>query len=244
MEIVRLARAGELRGRTGNYLLAELEVVPAGVSRQQCYLLPFAVAWGEENLAPGAPLLPYTLAKVRRGPKVGALYDATHADDFARTLLRLMHAEHHFATGDFDSALPVHRRRTLRLRASRTRRRSAGSVRRRATARWWSTSGVLLKIYRRLEPGIHPELEIGRFLTEVAGFAHTPPLLGSIEDVAADGTPDRARRRLRLRCQPGQRLAVHPRSPRPGARGGAPHPGSQPAAGRGHCTISISPWPS
>ena len=48
---------------------------------------------------------------------------------------------------------------------------------------------LLLKIYRRLEPGVHPELELGRFLTDVAGFAHTPPLLGSIEHVAADGTP-------------------------------------------------------
>jgi trehalose synthase-fused probable maltokinase len=39
---------------------------------------------------------------------------------------------------------------------------------------------AILKLFRRLEPGIHPELEIGRFLTE-AGFANTPPLLGWIE---------------------------------------------------------------
>ena len=70
---------------SGNYLLTELAVEPDGAT-QQCFFLPFAAAWGEENLAPGAPLLPYTLARVRRGPKVGALYDATHADDFARTL--------------------------------------------------------------------------------------------------------------------------------------------------------------
>jgi maltose alpha-D-glucosyltransferase/alpha-amylase len=48
---------------------------------------------------------------------------------------------------------------------------------------------VMLKVYRRLQEGIHPEVEIGRFLTEVAGFASTPPFLGAIEHVAADHSP-------------------------------------------------------
>jgi maltose alpha-D-glucosyltransferase / alpha-amylase len=48
---------------------------------------------------------------------------------------------------------------------------------------------VIVKAYRKLEAGIHPELEIGRFLTDVAGYANTPPLLGSIERVGADGNP-------------------------------------------------------
>jgi maltose alpha-D-glucosyltransferase/alpha-amylase len=39
----------------------------------------------------------------------------------------------------------------------------------------------VVKIYRKLESGINPELEIGRFLTEVAGFVNTPALLGSVE---------------------------------------------------------------
>ncbi|MCE4093624.1 hypothetical protein, partial [Klebsiella pneumoniae] len=37
------------------------------------------------------------------------------------------------------------------------------------------------KIYRRLESGISPEIEIGYYLTEVARFANTPALLGSVE---------------------------------------------------------------
>jgi maltose alpha-D-glucosyltransferase/alpha-amylase len=41
-------------------------------------------------------------------------------------------------------------------------------------------------VYRRLETGINPEIEIGRFLTEVAGFANTPALLGSVELVEGD----------------------------------------------------------
>jgi maltose alpha-D-glucosyltransferase/alpha-amylase len=39
----------------------------------------------------------------------------------------------------------------------------------------------VVKLFRRLEPGINPEIEVGRFLTEVAGFANTPALLGTVE---------------------------------------------------------------
>jgi maltose alpha-D-glucosyltransferase/alpha-amylase len=44
----------------------------------------------------------------------------------------------------------------------------------------------VVKVYRKLEPGINPEIEMGRFLTEVAGFANTPALLGSVELVEGD----------------------------------------------------------
>jgi maltose alpha-D-glucosyltransferase/alpha-amylase len=46
---------------------------------------------------------------------------------------------------------------------------------------------MVLKIYRRLQPGVHPELEVGRFLTDVAGFENTPPTFGSVEYVTEDG---------------------------------------------------------
>jgi len=39
----------------------------------------------------------------------------------------------------------------------------------------------VLKLFRRLDPGVNPDLEIGRFLTEEAGFPHTPPVAGSLE---------------------------------------------------------------
>ncbi|HSE73943.1 MAG TPA: putative maltokinase, partial [Dongiaceae bacterium] len=47
---------------------------------------------------------------------------------------------------------------------------------------------AVLKIFRRLAEGEHPELEIARFLTEVAHFQNTPPLLGTAEQIAKDGT--------------------------------------------------------
>lgn len=40
---------------------------------------------------------------------------------------------------------------------------------------------VVLKLFRRIEDGINPELEIGRFLTERTSFANFSPLLGALE---------------------------------------------------------------
>ena len=39
---------------------------------------------------------------------------------------------------------------------------------------------AILKLFRKLEPGIHPDVEVTRFLTIERGFAHVPALLGSI----------------------------------------------------------------
>jgi maltose alpha-D-glucosyltransferase/alpha-amylase len=47
---------------------------------------------------------------------------------------------------------------------------------------------LVLKIIRKISPGIHPEAEMTRHLT-AAGFANTAPLLGEVVRVAADGTP-------------------------------------------------------
>lgn len=43
---------------------------------------------------------------------------------------------------------------------------------------------LLVKVYRRLEPGLNPELELVAFLTEDAGFAAVPPLAGYAEMVS------------------------------------------------------------
>ena len=39
---------------------------------------------------------------------------------------------------------------------------------------------LILKLFRRLQTGENPDVEIGRFLTEVAHFPHIPPFLGEI----------------------------------------------------------------
>jgi len=47
----------------------------------------------------------------------------------------------------------------------------------------------ILKLFRRIEPGKNPDVEIGRFLTEVAHFDPIAPLLGDIEIFPSQGEP-------------------------------------------------------
>jgi maltose alpha-D-glucosyltransferase/alpha-amylase len=46
---------------------------------------------------------------------------------------------------------------------------------------------LIMKLFRRLQPGENPDVEIGRFLTETAKFTHIAPFLGEIVLAAANG---------------------------------------------------------
>lgn len=46
---------------------------------------------------------------------------------------------------------------------------------------------AILKLYRKLEPGIHPDVEVTRFLTHDRLFVHVPVLLGTIRFEDPDG---------------------------------------------------------
>ncbi len=48
---------------------------------------------------------------------------------------------------------------------------------------------LIMKLFRRLEPGLNPDLEIGRFLTEHSNFAHVPPAAGVLEYLGPGGEP-------------------------------------------------------
>ncbi len=48
---------------------------------------------------------------------------------------------------------------------------------------------LLLKLFRRLAPGVNPDLEISRFLGEHGANAHVPELMGALEHRAAQGEP-------------------------------------------------------
>jgi maltose alpha-D-glucosyltransferase / alpha-amylase len=46
---------------------------------------------------------------------------------------------------------------------------------------------LILKLFRRLQPGENPDVEIGRFLTEIAHFTHIPAFLGEISITPPQG---------------------------------------------------------
>lgn len=82
----------------------------------------------------------------------------------------------------------------LRFRKGPSYERFTGSVRdvRRIDAEQSNTSVVfgetaILKVFRKLEAGVNPDLELTRYLRQTAGFESTPDLMGSVELVALDG---------------------------------------------------------
>ncbi|MEQ8835047.1 MAG: maltose alpha-D-glucosyltransferase [Miltoncostaeaceae bacterium] len=48
---------------------------------------------------------------------------------------------------------------------------------------------LLLKVFRRVEAGVNPDLELGRHLTDRGRYAHTPAVAGSLEYQPAEGEP-------------------------------------------------------
>jgi len=50
-------------------------------------------------------------------------------------------------------------------------------------------SRLILKLFRRVEEGLSPEIEVGGFLTEKCAFPHAPPLAGSLEYRPRHGEP-------------------------------------------------------
>src|SRR5690606_19277880 len=127
----------------------------------QRYFLPLVARWGEENLRAGAPKLSYTLAKIRTGPRVGALIDGAHDEDFAEHLLRAMQR------GDSSSL----EGRELRFTGSAAlsaieefgEPRPVGVEQSNISIIFGDS--VILKLYRRLRFGEQPDVEVGRFLT-------------------------------------------------------------------------------
>jgi maltose alpha-D-glucosyltransferase/alpha-amylase len=141
------------------------------------YLLPLTIRW---NRIDRGQQTPNTLAAVRRGPNEGMLLDVTTDAAFISLLLDKVHKAETIET-------PEGRRLEFRPteRFSNAAAPPVENVRAVETEQTNTTalvgSNYVVKLFRRLEPGVNPELEVGRFLTDTAGFANTPPLLGTVE---------------------------------------------------------------
>jgi maltose alpha-D-glucosyltransferase/alpha-amylase len=185
IERVRLASVAARRaeGEERAFLLPIVEATIKGDDLQH-YFLPLALAVEGEEDAGSA----YAVARVRRGARVGIVLDAEGDPNFAMTMLSLMRKGERLKASEGEIAFTI----TTALAQQNEPEIEDGTVQRlgaeQSNTSFNIADRMVLKIYRRLREGINPEIEIGRFLTEVAGYANTPALYGIAEHVGADGT--------------------------------------------------------
>jgi maltose alpha-D-glucosyltransferase/alpha-amylase len=188
VEAVRLADWGDLPGGAARTFLALLEVTFAeGTS--DLYFLPMGVTTGPAAEALWQSRRTWVIARLG-GPEGGAvLHDALADDATCVALLCAIGGGREFVTrrgrvrgvataafaglrGDPEAPLPV-------VRGPAT---SSNSL-------VFYDGRLLLKLFRRLEVGINPDFEVGRFLTETARFERTPKVAGALEYRRTDGGP-------------------------------------------------------
>ncbi|SHG32478.1 maltose alpha-D-glucosyltransferase [Bradyrhizobium erythrophlei] len=161
--------------------LAFFETTQRGLTTR--YVLPMQIEWmrfDRERYNPRA------LAAVRQGAREGTLLDVATDHIFIALLLRNLRESLTLE----ENGLRLEFRPTSRF--SDKPIQPPEHVRAVETEQSNSTALVdnkyVVKVYRKLESGINPEIEVGRFLTEVAGFANTPALLGSVELTEGNST--------------------------------------------------------
>jgi maltose alpha-D-glucosyltransferase / alpha-amylase len=140
------------------------------------YMLPLTINWTRFDPTRQNP---NALAAVRRGPREGTLLDASAEPGFISFLLEHLRAA---------QAIEFDQRRIEFLptdRFSKAGEVAIQDVRAVDTEQSNTTalvgSDYVVKLFRRLEPGVNPEIEVGRFLTQTVPFPHVPPLLGIVE---------------------------------------------------------------
>ncbi len=183
---VELLDHAEWNEPAGSWLMGLARVYVA--EQAQCYFMPLAIAWEEGDEEHVKSLMHRAVARVRRGPRTGILIDAFADDAFCRAMVaacgqnrelectggRLMFrstARYPDLVGGSGAPLEV---RPLGLEQSNT------SV--------ILSDRLMLKGYRQLREGMNPELEVGRFLSEVSPFPRVAPIAGYLEYRGNDGT--------------------------------------------------------
>ena len=181
---IRVLDVATLKNRAGQdaFLLPRVAVEFRGDERQ-LYFVPLAVEEGREDEA----LMPYAVARVRRGRTMGLMYGAASSPEFGIALVDAMKRGAEAPSGDGVIRFRGTRELDPDMELDPADVRRLGAEQSNTSIAFGSR--MILKLYRRLQSGIHPELEVARFLTETAGFQNTPALLGVAEHVANDGTP-------------------------------------------------------
>ncbi|MCB8875253.1 maltose alpha-D-glucosyltransferase [Acidisoma silvae] len=165
-------------------VLAEIECDSGGQIDR--YVLPLGISWeGEGETAP-ALVQQLALARVRLFRRVGLLTDAFGLDAFAtgiaahligRSRIAIPDGEIRFEPSSIADAVVLGEAPEIR-RLSAEQSNSSLVV----------GDDLVIKLIRHVYPGINPEGEMTRYLTE-KGFTNTAPLVGEVLRVDADGTP-------------------------------------------------------
>lgn len=162
------------------YLVAELET-GTGAARTRLHV-PLSVAWQATSAQD------YILARTRRGAAVGVLSDASRQEGYVRTLVASLQSSHEQCTGSESPSalcfLPEAGLLGMDLPADVPLHWHSGEQSNTSVS---FGEQAVLKIVRRLEPGVSPEVEMSRHLTQ-AGYANTPALLGEIARRDVDGS--------------------------------------------------------
>jgi len=161
----------------------------------ETYLLPLTAAFGQraEQMKQGFlhPLLAHLEVKGKEAERknTGLLFDALYEKEFCSALLDAISRRRHMKTAKGELI-------TLRTPASPRIQGAAGAALEPKVikAEQNNTSVVygeqfILKLFRRIEPGVNPELELGRFLMEKTSFFHIPPVAGALEYRLRRGEP-------------------------------------------------------
>ncbi|MDA8128850.1 MAG: maltose alpha-D-glucosyltransferase [Betaproteobacteria bacterium] len=168
-----------------SWLLATVDVTLVGGEIQR-FAIPLALAWDDDAEGRGPMLLHATLAKVRRHARVGVLFDAFWDDRFCCAVASAMERGETLAFGEGNLEFRI----TAAYPGLACGPTPAGVIREvseHGRLRVNLNDQLVLKTYRRLLAGTHPELEISRFLTETAKFKHVPQLAGTVEYANAHG---------------------------------------------------------
>ncbi len=157
----------------------------------ELYQLPLAIAPGEQAAAlresrPHAILATLNSGAQHPGEAPPVLYDASASPEFQAALLHLIAGPPDASSTDGASGIAASRSTSL------DPQRLADLPSRLSSAEQSNTSILydniaILKLFRRLRPGENPDVEIARFLTDVAHFDAIPAYLGDLHR-AADNT--------------------------------------------------------
>ena len=154
-------------------------------------LLGFAAAERGFEIRQSSPHAVIANLATRENDRVieGILYDALYDADLAKALLAAVDRAGRYK-GRHAEIVAERSKAFRKLRGDLTLSLEPSILKREQS----NTSVIygdrlILKFFRRVSDGLNPELEISRFLTERAAFAHVAPLAGSIELRKGKGEP-------------------------------------------------------